>query len=194
MTFSNETGDDTTREKVVIAQAKLGEEDAYAWLLARYNGAIYNYCRRMVRGEDARDLAQETFVKAFLSIEKFDEGKRFSPWLFRIAHNLVIDYLRKKRAAIYSVTVTDGGETREIDFADGSKAPDELFSRKEIREAFDAALDSLDADYKEVLILRHREGLSYEEIANVLGLPLGTVKARIHRGREKLKQKLRPYV
>jgi RNA polymerase sigma-70 factor (ECF subfamily) len=194
MTFSNETRDDTAYEKVVIAQAKLGEDDAYAWLLARYKGAIYDYCRRMVRGEDARDLAQETFVKAFLSIKKFDERKRFSPWLFRIAHNLVIDYLRKKRAVIYSMTVTNDSETREIDFADGSKMPDELLSRKEIREAFDAALNSLDADYKEVLILRHREGLSYDEIANALGLPLGTVKARIHRGREKLKQKLRPYV
>jgi RNA polymerase sigma-70 factor (ECF subfamily) len=164
------------------------------WLLNRYNVTIYNYCRRMVRGEDARDLAHETFVKAFLSIGSFDETKRFAPWLFRIAHNLVIDHLRKRRAPTYSLTVDDDGETREVEFADRSLAPDELISRKEIREAFDAAVDSLETEYKEVLVLRHREGFSYDEIAGILGLPIGTVKVRIHRGREKLKQKLRPYV
>jgi RNA polymerase sigma-70 factor (ECF subfamily) len=183
-----------TDEKTAITQAKSGNGDAYTWLLTRYNSAIYDYCRRMIRGEDARDLAQETFVKAFLSIKNFDESKRFAPWLFRIAHNLVIDYMRKKRAPTYSLTVSDEGETREIDFADGSKTPDELLHRKEIHEAFNAALESLDAEYKEVLVLRHREGFSYDDIAVALGLPLGTVKTRIRRGREKLKQKLRPFV
>ena len=192
--MASELVKDTAEETSIIVRAKRGDEDAYAWLLNRYNVTIYNYCRRMVRGEDARDLAQETFVKAFLSIKSFDETKRFTPWLFRIAHNLVIDYLRKKRAPTYSLTVDDDGETRDVEFADRSLAPDELISRKEIREAFDAAIDSLETEYKEVLVLRHREGFSYDEIAGILSLPLGTVKVRIHRGREKLKQKLRPYV
>jgi len=185
---------ETEEEALVIARAKRGDEDAYSWLLNRYNAAIYNYCRRMVRGEDARDLAHETFVKAFLSIESFDETKLFAPWLFRIAHNLVIDYLRKKRAPTCSLTVEDDGETRDVEFADRTLAPDELVSRKEIREAFSAALDSLETEYKEALVLRHVEGFSYDEIAGILKLPLGTVKVRIHRGRERLKQKLRPYV
>jgi RNA polymerase sigma-70 factor (ECF subfamily) len=181
-------------EKTAVSRAKNGDEAAYSWLLTRYNSAIYDYCRRMIRGEDARDLAQEAFVKAFLSIESFDEKKRFAPWLFRIAHNLIIDYLRKKRAPTYSMTVTDETEAYDIDFEDISGAPDELLHRKEIRTAFDTALESLDSEFKEVLILRHREGFAYDEIARALELPLGTVKARIHRGREKLKQKLSPFV
>lgn len=181
-------------EKTAITRAKNGDEAGYSWLLTHYNSAIHDYCRRIIRGEDARDLAQEAFVKAFLSIETFDEKKRFAPWLFRIAHNLIIDYLRKKRVPTYSMTVAGETETYDIDFGDVSVAPDELLHRKEIRTAFDTALESLDAEFKEVLILRHREGFSYNEIARVLELPLGTVKARIHRGREKLKQKLIPFV
>ncbi|UCE27703.1 MAG: sigma-70 family RNA polymerase sigma factor [Candidatus Coatesbacteria bacterium] len=192
--MATESVEGTEEEEAVVARAKRGDEDAYAWLLDRYNAAIYTYCRRLVRGEDARDLAQETFVKAFLSIGTFDETKRFAPWLYRIAHNLVIDYLRKKRAPTYSLTIEDDGEAREFEFADRTLAPEELVSRKEIREAFNAALESLETEYKEVLVLRHVEGFSYDEIAGILGLPLGTVKVRIHRGRQRLKQKLRPYV
>lgn len=177
-------------EARAIAGAKRGIEEAFAYLLNRYNRAVYDYCRRIVRGEDARDLAQETFVKAFLSIGSFDERRPFAPWLFSITHNLVVDYLRKKRVPTVAATVTDGEDDRQFEFPDRTRAPDELLARKEFGRTIENALYELEDKYREVLILRHREGFSYEEIARILGLPVGTVKVRIHRGREQMKQKL----
>jgi RNA polymerase sigma-70 factor (ECF subfamily) len=150
----------------------------------------------MVGSRDlAADLAQETFIKAFLSIDSFDETKRFSPWLYRIAHNLCVDYLRKKRLPTEALHYESAdGEEVQVDIADRTAAPDALLERKEIRANFESALGGLDEIYREPLVLRHQEQLSYQEISDILEMPIGTVKARIHRGRGLLKEKLLEYV
>ena len=114
----------------------------------------------------------------------------------RIAHNHCLDWLRKKRVPTVPLVWEDeeGRGLREADAPDRTLAPDELVERLEVRQAVDDALAELPATYRGALIMRHREGMSYAEIAEALQMPLGTVKARIHRGREKLQQKLAKYV
>lgn len=179
----------------LVRRARNGEEAAFSALLDSYNTAILNYCHRLIGNRDlALDLAQETFIKAFLSIDKFDENKKFSPWIYRIAHNLCVDYLRKKRLPTEAMHYEDasGGEVL-VDIADSTAAPDALLERKEIRANFENALAGLDEIYREPLVLRHQEQMSYQEICDTLEIPIGTVKARIHRGRGLLKESLQQY-
>ncbi len=187
---------DRLREIDLVRRAQDGEEAAFSALLDSYNTAMLNYCHRLVGNRDlAADLAQETFIKAFLAIDQFDPSKKFSPWIYRIAHNLCVDFLRKKRLPTEAMHYEDGsGEEVQVDIADSTIAPDALLERKEIQANFEKALGGLDEIYREPLVLRHQEQLSYQEIGDVLELPIGTVKARIHRGRGLLKEKLQEYV
>ncbi|MCP4229755.1 MAG: sigma-70 family RNA polymerase sigma factor [bacterium] len=190
-----ETDSERLQEIELIRRARRGEEAAFSALLGNYNTAMLNYCHRLVGSRDlAADLAQETFIKAFLSIDKFDESKKFSPWIYRIAHNLCVDYLRKKRLPTEAMHYegTDGDEVL-VDIADSTAAPDALLERKEVNEHFEEALAALDGLYREPLVLRHQEQLSYQDISETLDIPIGTVKARIHRGRGLLKEKLVEY-
>ncbi len=190
-----ELDNERLREIDLVRRAKRGEEAAFSALLDSFNTAILNYCHRLVGSRDlAADLAQETFIKAFLSIDKFDDTKKFSPWVYRIAHNLCVDYLRKKRLPTEAMHYEDrSGEEVQVDIADSTIAPDTLLERKEIRANFEQALGGLDEIYREPLVLRHQEQLTYQEICDILDIPIGTVKARIHRGRGLLKEKLQQY-
>lgn len=182
---------------VLARRAAAGDEAAFADLVNKYTRPILDYCRGMVRAPAvAEDLAQETFVKFYLGLSTFDPSRPVSPYLYRIAHNHCLDWLRKKRVPTVPLVWEDreAGTVREADAPDRTLAPDELVERAEVREAVDDALMSLPPTYRGALIMRHREGMSYEEIAEALEMPLGTVKARIHRGREKLQQKLAKYV
>lgn len=184
-------------EGALARRAAAGDEAAFEDLVAKYSRPILDYCRRLVGNVAvAEDLAQETFVKFYLGLPTFDPSKAVSPFLYRIAHNHCLDWLRKKKVPTVPLVWKDeeGEGFREADVPDLTLAPDELVERAEVREAVDEALASLPPTYRGALIMRHREGMSYEEIAEVLELPLGTVKARIHRGREKLQQKLAKYV
>lgn len=184
-------------ESALARRAAAGDEAAFEDLVAKYSRPILDYCRRLVGNVAvAEDLAQETFVKFYLALPTFDPSKAVSPFLYRIAHNHCLDWLRKKKVPTVPLVWRDedGAGFREADAPDLTLAPDELVERAEVREAVDEALASLPPTYRGALIMRHREGMSYEEIAEVLELPLGTVKARIHRGREKLQQKLAKFV
>ncbi|NIT35032.1 MAG: sigma-70 family RNA polymerase sigma factor [candidate division Zixibacteria bacterium] len=184
-------------EGALARRAAAGDEAAFEDLVVKYSRPILDYCRRLVGDVAfAEDLAQETFVKFYLALPTFDPSKAVSPFLYRIAHNHCLDWLRKKKVPTVPLVWKDeaGEGLREVDAPDLTLAPDELVERAEVREAVDEALASLPPTYRGALIMRHREGMSYEEIAEVLELPLGTVKARIHRGREKLQQKLAKYV
>jgi RNA polymerase sigma factor (sigma-70 family) len=184
-------------ESALARRAAAGDEAAFEDLVAKYSRPILDYCRRLVGNVTvAEDLAQETFVKFYLGLPTFDPSKAVSPFLYRIAHNHCLDWLRKRKVPTVPLVWPDedGAGFREADAPDQTLAPDELVERAEVREAVDEALASLPPTYRGALIMRHREGMSYEEIAEVLELPLGTVKARIHRGREKLQQKLAKYV
>ncbi|MCK4371707.1 MAG: sigma-70 family RNA polymerase sigma factor, partial [candidate division Zixibacteria bacterium] len=143
--------------------------------------------------ETANDLVQETFMKAFASLASYRSEYRFSTWLYKIAANSSIDHLRKKRIKALSLDrkleTKDG--TVEIEIPDYSYHPGIVLERKEQRLSIEEAIQSLPGKYREVIIYRHKDDKSYEEIADLLSIPIGTVKARIFRARELLKKKLK---
>ena len=144
------------------------------------------------RAEDAEDLAQETFVRMFRALDRYDPERPFTAWLFTIATRLAIDHLRRRRVQTVSLTVTQPGSTeeRDIDVEDTGLKPDEVTSNAEEERIAQDLIDSLPEHYRIVVLLRHQQDLSYEEIAEALNLPLGTVKARIHRARALLKKRI----
>ncbi len=184
-------------EQEFVRRARDGDEAAFAALVDKYNRPILDYCRRLTGDAvAAEDLAQESFVKFYFALSSFELDKPVSPFLYRIAHNHCLDYLRKKKVPTVSLTMEDAetGDEVTLDVADTKLAPDELAHRAEVQAAIDDALAAMPPTYRGALVMRYREGLSYEDIAAALGLPLGTVKAHIHRGRLKLQQKLAAYV
>ena len=178
----------------IIKRCKRGEESAFGLLLDRYRAAIYNLCYRMVRNpEDARDLAQEVFIKVFSLLDRYDESYAFSSWLFRIATNHCIDYLRRNRLRFISLDASIGpeGEEFELQLPDSGPTPETVLQRKEALERLEEVIADLPPHYTVITLLRHDQQLSYEEIAEVLDLPLGTVKARIHRARNMIQAMLK---
>jgi len=185
---------DRHQDLKTIRRCKRGEEAAFQEILERYRGPIYNLCYRMARNpEDARDLAQEVFIKVFSLLDRFDEEYAFSSWLFRIATNHCIDHLRRNRLRFLSLDGTTGQDGEEYEFQVPSEGPepDRVLERKEALERLEEVIAELPPHYKAITLLRHDQQLSYEEIAEVLQLPLGTVKARIHRARNLVQQMLK---
>lgn len=179
-------------EAALVARARAGDEAAFGRIVEIYGRRILAYCHRMCP-DRAEDLAQEVFVKLHLAIDSLAPDRALAPFLFRIAHNHCLDAIRKRR--IPTVPLDELEErTPAHGSADPGPSPADMACRTEVARAVEAALAGLPPDYRSVLVLRHAEGLSYEEIADALGLPMATVKIRIHRGREKLQQILRPYV
>ncbi len=177
----------------LIKLAIEGDEAAYTKLLENYRGAIYNLIYKMVRNrEETEDLVQEAFMKAFKALPSFNEDYAFSTWLYKIAINNCIDHMRKKRLKTYSMNRPVQSRDGELDreFPDTSMSPDKNILSSEKARILEAAIAELPENYRVVIILRHAEEKSYEEIAQILNLPLGTVKARIFRAREMLKRKL----
>lgn len=185
---------DRHQDLKTIRRCKRGEEDAFREILERYRGPIYNLCYRMSRNaEDARDLGQEVFIKVFSLLDRFDEDYAFSSWLFRIATNHCIDHLRRNRLRFLSLDGATGQDGQEYEFQLPSDLPepDQVLQRKEALERLEEVIGELPPHYKAITLLRHDQQLSYEEIADVLSLPLGTVKARIHRARNLVQQMLK---
>ena len=181
-------------ENAMIALALTGNQKAYAWLMHKHRSSTFHIINRMVKDDEvALDLVQETFMKAFASLGSYRSEYRFSTWLYRIAANASIDYLRKRRINALSLdqpTATEDG-SMEFEVPDYSYHPGLDLERKEQSVSIDEAIDSLPPTYREVIILRHKDDKSYEEIADLLNVPVGTVKARIFRARELLKKKLK---
>jgi len=177
----------------LIAQALRGNQEAYKHLTEKHQPSVYHVVYKIVRdSETTNDLVQETFMKAFASLASYRTEYRFSTWLYRIAANCAIDFLRKKRIKALSLDRhLDGENNREIEIADYSYHPERDLERKEQRFSIEAAISSLPKKYREVIIYRHKDDKSYEEIADLLSMPIGTVKARIFRARELLKKKLK---
>lgn len=180
----------------LIERCKRGEQTAYTRLLRKYQSAVYNLCRKMVRNPDeARDLTQEAFVKTFSSLDRYNPVYAFSSWLYKITANLCIDHLRKQHMKLCSIDEPleseEGSIPRQIE--DPGRKPDEITEHSELQHAIQDAIGKLPPHYRVILVMRHQEQLSYEEIASALDIPLGTVKARIHRARESLKAFLLAY-
>lgn len=177
----------------LVRKSLTGDQRACRDLVLRYQRPVFSVLMRVVRrAEDAEDLAQETFVRMFRALDRYDPERPFTAWLFTIATRLAIDHLRRRRVQTVSLTVTQPGSTeeRDIDVEDPGLKPDEVTSNAEEERSTQDLIDSLPEHYRIVVLLRHQQDLSYEEIAQALNLPLGTVKARIHRARELLKKRI----
>ena len=190
----NTRKDSKSEDIILIDEAIAGKQDAYQKLMTNYRQLIYNLIFRMIRNkEDVQDLTQEAFIKAFNSLDKFDKQFSFSTWLFKIATNNCIDYLRKKKLNTFSIDKDIGTEDDDFQFEipDTETIPDRNILDTERKKILEEAIESLPNKYKSVILLRHRDEKDYEEIAKKLKLPLGTVKAHIFRGRELLNKYLK---
>ncbi len=173
----------------VISRAKEGDQKAYAELMQRYKDSIYFMALKMVNNkDDAMDLTVETFGKAFENLDRYKPDFAFSTWLFRIATNNCIDFIRKKRLNVVSLnTLTDqDGEERQFEVRSESLNPEETSIKKQENEKLKNIVEQLPSRYRTLIILRYFEEQSYEEIAQQLDLPLGTVKAQLFRARDLL--------
>lgn len=181
-------------EQRCIARTLKGDAEAFAPLVRAYEPGIYGLCFRMARNtEDAQDLTQEIFLRAYRALGGFRGESRFSVWLYRLGHNVCLDFLRRrKRQWEVSLTQTDeDGQEQELEIPDGRYEPDALLARAELRRAVRLGLMALPEDQRRILLLREIGGLRYDEIAAVLELEEGTVKSRIFRARKKLCEVLR---
>ncbi len=178
----------------LIGRALDGSQEAYQKLLERYQKTVYHIVIKIIRNsDDAQDLVQETFMRAFNTLESYRSEFRFSTWLCKIAANCSIDYLRKKKIKAFSMDKpyeTQDGSV-EMELQDTGANPEEYLLRKQKLVSIEEAIKTLPAKYKEVIVYRHHDDKSYEEISKILGIPIGTVKARIFRARELLKKKLK---
>lgn len=178
----------------LINRAKNGDSKAYEGLLKKYRNSVYNLVYRMVRDlEEAEDLTQEAFIKAFNSLASFNEEYAFSTWLYKIATNNCIDFFRKRKLQTYSLDKPVQYKDSEIqhEIPDPELNPEKSILARERSRMIQEAIKTLPEKYYTAIILRHNEEKSYEEIAEILNLPLGTVKARIFRAREMLNKELK---
>ena len=176
-------------DDAIIKSVLEGDVNAFEQLVTKYEKTVYNLALRMTgNAEDAADMTQETFLKAYRSLKNFRGESKFSVWLYRITSNVCLDFLRSKsRKPTVSLTAeNDEGEEAEIEVADPAPNPEECLMSSLTRDAIARGLDSLPPEQREILLLREISGLSYEEISAALGLELSTVKTRIFRSRKRL--------
>jgi RNA polymerase sigma-70 factor (ECF subfamily) len=184
----------TKTDQDVVALAKEGNEHAYRELIRRYERPVFSLIYRMVRNRElAEDLSQETFIKVLNAVQSYRPEFKFSSWVFKIANNAAIDHLRRRELDTLSLEGSPHAETPEMIEATalqiserGENALEEVENR-ELGGQIEHAIERLRPEYRSCILLRHVEGRSYEEIAEILSLPLGTVKTYIHRARNELR-------
>ncbi len=180
-------------EKAIIEKVLAGDNNAFGELVEFYQDKVYNLALRMSgNADDAFDLAQEAFFRAWRGLSGFQFESAFSTWLFRLTSNVCLDWLRakKRRPTVSLTTLDDEGEEVQMEIRDPGKGPEELLLAAEDRKALAKALNELPVEYREILTLRAINDLSYEEIARILQLREGTVKSRLSRARLALRNKL----
>lgn len=182
------------QDQGLVKEALDGSQEAFSQLMEKYRNPIHHHIYRMVRDKrQVEDLVQEIFIKAFSSLSSYSTNYAFSTWLYKIATNHTIDFLRRKKLSTLSIDQplqTRDGEL-EYELPDSTYRPDRHIVEDQRRLLIQEAIDSLPPKYYRVIILRHQQEKSYEEIAQELDLPLGTVKAHIFRARELLYKRLR---
>ncbi len=191
--------DTRSSDHSLIEAARSGDEAAFAEIIARYKNPITNYLHRFLNDhEEAVDLAQETFIKVYYAMDRYHTGYAFSTYIYRIATNLAISELRRrKRRTLLSLTglfQAEDNEAVEFQPPDARYVPDAEFERDEQTRIITSAIAALPTKYRAPIVLREIEGLSYEEIAGVLELGLGTTKSRISRARALLREKLQGHI
>lgn len=176
-----------------IKQVLKGDQNAFSDIVSLYQHKLYQICYRMLSNrQEAEDIAQEAFVRAFTNLHTFDQKRKFSTWLYRIATNLCIDRIRKKKPDYYldaEVSGTDGLNMYS-NIAIDEKLPEEKVEQMELQDRIQYEISRLPDKYRSVIVLKYIEELSLKEISDILEMPLGTVKTRIHRGREALRKQL----
>jgi RNA polymerase sigma-70 factor (ECF subfamily) len=181
----------------LVRRAQANDRAAFNEIVLRYKSKVYNFIARMVpSAQDAEDLTQETFVRAYLSIRSFQSRASLNTWLFRIATNLCIDYSRKnkKTAGLTTSLSADSDEDDEREIPDAVYDPQRILLNKELGAQLEQALLELPEKLRTVVLLYDIEGLPYDEIASIVGVPLGTVKSRLFNARTALRQRLSPYL
>lgn len=173
----------------LIVKAISGREEGFEEIVRRYQRPITNYVYRMLGNYDASlDVTQEIFIKVYNSLERYSNEYKFSTWLYRISHNAAIDYMRRNSVYEQSLETENEEGVYQKQFESKSPSPEKLREQGEWREEINSVIKQLPTCYKELIILRHTYDLSYDEIAEITGLPLGTVKNRLFRGREMMRE------
>ncbi|MFC4410304.1 RNA polymerase sigma factor SigW [Chungangia koreensis] len=176
-----------------VKQVLKGDYDAFTEIVELYQDKLYQVCYRMLGNRhEAEDIAQEAFVRAYINIHTFDQKRKFSTWLYRIATNLCIDRIRKKKPDYYLDAEVRGTEglTLYSQVAADEELPEEELMKMELQDRVQYEIGRLPDKYRSVIVLKYIEELPLLEISEILDLPLGTVKTRIHRGREALRKQL----
>ncbi|MGB9780592.1 RNA polymerase sigma factor [Caldanaerobacter sp.] len=175
-------------EEELLERARNGDDEAFSLLMKNYEKYVYNVILRIVEEkEEAKDIAQETFIKAYMNIKTFRKDSSFKTWIYRIAVNTAMDYLRRKARSKIDLVAThkDGLEVKNF------QMPEEVIEQRLTVEMVRKEISKLPVDYKVALILKDIEGMSYEEISNILKINLGTVKSRIWRARNLLRERIK---
>ncbi|KQL57014.1 MULTISPECIES: RNA polymerase sigma factor SigW [Bacillaceae] len=180
--------------KRLISEIKQGDDQAFAELVDLYKDKVYQVAYRMVgHPQEAQDVAQEAFLRVYTNLEKYDVNRKFSTWLFRIATNVAIDRLRKRKPDFYLQDKVKGTEdiTYESQLAATDDLPEDQVVQFELQDWIQAEINHLPPKYRTAIILKYLEDLSLKEISDIMDLPVATVKTRIHRGREALRKRMR---
>ncbi len=173
----------------LIAGAIRGREDGFEEIVRRYQRPITGYVFRMLGDyEFSLDVTQEVFIKVYNSLERYSAEYKFSTWLYRIAHNAAIDHMRRNTINPQSIETENADGTYQLQIESPSPSPEQDRERSEWRTQINAVVKRLPAPYRELILLRHSQDLSYDEIADITGLPLGTVKNRLFRAREMMRE------
>lgn len=178
-------------DRSLVRRAKKGEERAFQEIIMRYSDKLCLYLRHLtLAGDECDDILQEVFVKAYRALSRFDARKRFSPWVYRIAHNEAVNYLKKKNRRRL-VSWEDIAQSKdELGTAGETETPEEEWIRKESRDGIRLALAALPEKERELVALRYFLEKSYAEIAEILGVPENTVASRLHRAKKKLAERM----
>lgn len=179
------------KEITLIKRSQMGDIDAFEALISDNTRFVYNIALKMLKNkEDAEDISQEALIKVYKNIDSFNMESSFRTWMYRIVVNTCLDHMRKNKVTVLSIDkpiITEHNEF-QVEIEDNSFSPEELFERKENQKLIIHALNQLDDSFKAAIILRDINDFSYEEIADILTCNLGTVKSRISRGRQKLRE------
>jgi len=178
------------KEKEIIQKVIDGDRNAFEELVITNQKNVYNLALKMTRNEeDALDLSQEAFIKAFNQLSNFRGESRFSVWLYRLTYNLCIDFLRKKKPDANTISLNyedDNNEAAPLEIPDLRNLPEDSAIRSEMRETIDKGIEELPSKHREVLVMREITGMSYDEMADTLNVSVGTIKSRLARARLKL--------
>ncbi|MGE9269085.1 MAG: RNA polymerase sigma factor [Verrucomicrobiales bacterium] len=191
------SSDGEVADNDLVAASQKGDVAAFEDLVTRHRGRVYAMVRKMVKNDaDAWDLSQEIFIKVWKALPKFEARARFSTWLYRVSHNVVYDWLRKRKIEAEGelddqLLNRDQIATGATTMPTGDQRPDEALEQSELRLKIEAALEKISPSHREVILLREVQGMDYKEIADAVDCSLGTVMSRLYYARKKLQELLK---